>query len=116
MGIKANWFVGVDDEPAPGVTGALPPVVERVEDVGVPLDLREDDVVAQIARCIKQEAALFNQGITCPVRDRADTSCNACAFAHHEDDGHPLQPLCHVGRECEKLLTNSAYLTLLDGV
>lgn len=113
MSVRANWFVGLDDEPATGVPRSLPPAEERVEDVGVPFDLREPgSLMAEIERLIAQESALFNQGITCAVKDRSDTSCSACAYAHHEEDGHPLQPLCHTGREQERALTQHAHLAL----
>lgn len=110
MGVRANWFL--DEELSTGVP-TLPPVEERIEDVGVPFDLREPDALApSVAALLNQEAALFNQGITCPVKDRTDTSCSACAYAHHEEDGHPLQPLCHVGREQERVATMHAFRKL----
>lgn len=113
MSVRANWFVGLDDEPVTAVPASLPPAEERVEDVGVPFDLRQpDSLMVEIDRLIAQESALYNQGITCAVKDRPDTSCSACAFAHHEDGGHPLQPLCHVGREQERVLTHYAHLKL----
>lgn len=118
MGVKANWFL--DDvrpdvgDPFAGV-GALPtpmpPVVERLEDVGVPFDLRDPGSLLTAATALlNEEGRLWDQGVTCAVRDRADTSCSACAFAHHEENGHDLQRLCEIGREQERLLTTHAHL------
>lgn len=109
MTVRANWFVPEDVTDA--TPTAMPPVVERMEDVGVPFDLRDpDSLLKEMTRLLNQEAAMFNQGITCAVKDREDTSCSACAFAHHEEEGHPLQPLCHVGREQERVCTTHAHL------
>jgi hypothetical protein len=115
VGVRANWFVGddlgtaVEDRPLPS---PMPPAEERIEDVGVPFDLRDpDSLLASLTKLIEQEAALFNQGITCDVKDRADTSCSACPFAHHQEEGHPLQVLCEIGREQERVCTTHAHLT-----
>lgn len=111
MTVRANWFV--DDELATGVPDALPPAEERVEEAGVPFDLRDpDSLLPALSSLISQEAALFNQGITCEVKDRDDTSCSACPYAHHEEAGHPLEILCQIGREQERVVTLHAHLTL----
>jgi hypothetical protein len=110
MAVRANWFVE-DDLPAD--TATLPPAEERIEDVGVPLDLRDpSSLVPTLTNLLNQEAAMFNQGITCAVKDRPDTSCSACLWAHDNEDGHPLQMLCQIGREQERITTTAAHLKL----
>lgn len=110
MGVRANWFV--EDE-LPADTATLPPAEQRVEDVGVPFDLRDPaSLMPVLTNLLNQEAAMFNQGITCAVKDRADTSCAACVFAHDHEEGHPLQILCQVGREQERITTTVAHLKL----
>jgi hypothetical protein len=112
VGIRANWFV--DDlatavEPPPKTP--VEPAEGRIEDVGVPLDLSDPDAfLSKITRLVQQEAALYNQGITCDVKDRPDTACTACPVAHHEQEGHPMQPLCWIGREQERICTAHAHL------
>lgn len=112
-GVRANWFLdglGADEPVSTGFVG-LPPAEERIEDVGVPFDLRDPGVALEkITDLVNREAALFNEGITCPVKDRADTACSACLCAHHQEIGHALQPLCAVGREQERILTLHAHL------
>lgn len=71
-----------------------------------------DQLLDEVAKLIEQESALFNQGLTCEVKDRADTACSACPFSHHNEEGHPLQQLCHVGQEQERILTLHAHLKL----
>lgn len=111
MGVRANWFTEeiTGDEPAPFAT--IAPAEERVEDVGVPFDLRDPDLmIADLRGLIRAEARLFMEGVTCAVKDRVDTSCSACPFAHHEEEGHPLQALCQVGRNQERVVTLHAHL------
>lgn len=101
-GVKANWFVG---QPA------ADPSCARIEDVAVPFDLKDPDaMLAPLTDLITKEARLWEQGITCAIRDRADTSCCACPVAHHEQPDHRLQPLCEVGREIERTATARAWL------
>lgn len=112
MPVRANWFlddVRVGDSDPFGAADAPP--APRVQDVGVEFDLRDPDMVlAGFADLIQVEADLWDQGVTCAVRDRNDTNCSACVFAHHDEDGHRLQRLCQVGREMERVVTTHAHL------
>lgn len=108
MSTRANWFVEkaelLDDEPDPF---AMP-----VEEVGERIDLRDPQAALQLRldELIRRESNLFAREITCPIKDRADTSCHACPVSKAHDRQDPLGSLCRLGREQEAVLTELAVL------
>lgn len=104
MAVQANWFLGDLDgveEPDP-----LGPAQTRIEDVGTPIDLAGDHAKlnALLVTTLSEEQALFEAGITCAVKDNAQTCCSACPI-RRSDDLEPLTALCKVGVRQERLVT-----------
>jgi hypothetical protein len=66
------------------------------------------DLTADLSALMEREAELFNCGITCPIRDRPDSICSVCPLSKHHDRLDPLQPLCTVGRQIDRVLTSIA--------
>lgn len=108
-GVRANWFLdelprlgAAEDDPFADVEA------QRVEDVGVEIDLR-GDTEQRLAQVIEIEGRVRDDGITCAVRERPDTSCSACPFSRHEQPDSRLHRLCLVGREKERLISYLAH-------
>ena len=104
MSVKAKWF----DDALP-VMGDDDPFAERIEDVGRPIDLTgEPRLNERLIELVNAESELYNRGVTCPIKDRDDTACSACAIAR--DDDSPLATLCSIGAEQERVCTALAVL------
>lgn len=108
--VQARWAtpqIEVDDSDpfAPMPSVGRP---RRVEEVGTPVEVNaEGDVGSLRERLIElcsRESTLYNQGVTCSIKERDDTSCNACPL--RPDDETAL--LCKVGREQEAVCTRLA--------
>lgn len=100
MAVRANWHVDLD---VPEDTEQL-----EIETVGKPIDLRgEPRLNERLAELVAAEAALYERGVTCAVKDRSDTACSACPI-RSEDANDPLAALCRVGSEQERVLTSLA--------
>lgn len=105
MAVKARWHQGVvvredpDDDP----------LATRVEQVGLPITLHEDHAALneRMVELVQVESRLYNVGVTCSIRDRQDTSCNACPISAHEEETE-LAALCRCGREQERVATEMA--------
>lgn len=104
-GVKANWHVDLSVL----TDGAVDLWAEEVQETGLPIELEDDEARLndKLRYTVKQEAFLFNNGITCGIKDREDTSCWACPVYRGGTDD-PLGALCLVGREQERLLTRLA--------
>lgn len=107
MSVRANWF-------APSVEGDLsdpfaPAPPRPVQVAGTPIDLSAEraELQQQVVDLVNEEARLFNMGVTCAIRDRQDTSCNACPVSQHAVST-PMSALCRVGRELEVVITTLA--------
>lgn len=108
-GTKANWHVapvlsGADEEPDPF---SMP-----IEEVGQRVDLRDPQagLELRLAELLSREERLFNRGITCAIKDRADTTCHACPVSQAHQRHEPLGVLCRIGRDQEIALTELAVL------
>lgn len=104
MTVKASW-------PAPPVeidtSDPFGDVPARVEDVGVEVDLRdEDELGARLSASLDDECRLHNAGVSCPIKNRPDTSCHACPIAGRYGE------LCAVGRLQEDLCTRMVVIEL----
>lgn len=103
MSVKAQWFV------PDLVSGEVDPFADEapvdVTAVGVAIDLRDDpdELYARIGELLEAENALYNRGVRCVVKDRADTSCHACPFQGRHG------ALCEVGAEQDEVLTRMAF-------
>jgi hypothetical protein len=107
MPVKAHWH-----QPELALEHELSfdacPEPERVERVGVPVLLAGPlaELNKQLIGTLSRENALHEQGVTCAIKDRADTSCHACPL--YRDDDSALAQLCGIGREQERLCTELA--------
>jgi len=99
VAVRTNWFARFDvpagdpfDEPA---------VAEAaIEKVGTPIAVDGEfaELEERLVNLLDAETDLFNAGVTCDIRDRADTSCHACPV---RDCGE----LCEVGCDMETVVT-----------
>lgn len=106
VSVKANWFMGnlssEDDDSDP--FESIPEAV--VEDVGQLIDLRDDATLNQaLFALVGQEKVLYDRGVRCEIRDDAQTACSACPLRGLTPD---LKPLCIVGADQERVLTELA--------
>lgn len=107
MSVKAHWHqpeLALEHE----LSFDASPEPERVERVGVPVLLTGPlaGLNEQLVGTLARESALLEDGVTCAIKDRVDTSCHACPL--YRDDSSPLAQLCAVGREQERLCTEIA--------
>lgn len=107
-GVRANWHVDELD------VATDDPFADDVEHVGVPIriDGRRVSLDERLLELIRAEGRLFDAGVTCAIRDRDDTCCNACPV-HHADAR--VAPLCDVGREIERACTELTARSLGSG-
>lgn len=112
MTAKANWFVqaieGLDDEPD---LFAAP-----IEEIGERIDLRDPKQALSMRfdELLRREGNLFASGLTCPIKDRSDSTCHACPVSKASDGDAPLSVLCRLGREQETCLTELAVIACRD--
>lgn len=80
--------------------------------MGTPIDLDgpEAKLNARLVSLVRRENHLDERGITCAVKDRADTSCHACPMSQHEATDSDLGMLCRLGREQEQVVTTIAVM------
>lgn len=80
-----------------------------IEEVGEPIDLSDTTarLDVRLRELLAHEGRLFTRGVTCPVKDRDDTTCTACPLSQ-AGTSHRLSPLCRIGRETENVLTRLA--------
>lgn len=104
MGVKADWHEsatvdGPDDPFAMASSLAM-------GHSPLSLDLTADDLRGRIKRLLKRERFLFDRmGISCPIKDRCDTSCLACPLSEAGDADSSKGRLCRVGMEQEQCET-----------
>lgn len=86
-----------------------------IEQVGTPIDLSGEQATLQqeLTELMNAEADLFDLGVSCGVRDRADSCCHACPISQHQGDGD-FANLCRNGRAVEVVVTKLAVIA--DGV
>lgn len=102
--MKAQWFVpAVEDEPD------TDPFL--VEDAPTVIDVSTDEarIHTMLEETVRREARLDAIGVTCPIKDRAETSCFACPVYRGASEER-IAPLCRLGREQETLLTKLAVI------
>jgi hypothetical protein len=112
MTARANWFTA---EPV-DLGDELDPFSIPVQEIGQRIDLRDPRAALEIRlrELLYREAALFNAGVTCAIKDRPDTTCHACPVSKAHDPKQALGALCRVGREQEVALTELAVLSCQD--
>lgn len=111
MSTRANWHVEAPVLDDPGID----PFAMPIEEVGERIDLRDPKgtLELRLAELLHREGNLFNRGVTCPIKDRPDSTCHACPVsqAHTQE---PLSVLCRIGREQESVVTELAVIQCRD--
>ncbi len=113
MTVRANWFVeavaALDDEPDP--------FAAPIEEVGKRIDLRDPRAALELRlhELVAREGNLYATGLTCPIKDRADSTCHACPVSKAHDASVPLSVLCKIGREQETVQTELAVISCRAG-
>lgn len=110
---RARWGldaleVQTDDDPFGPAIPAGPSaaaVSVDVEAVGLPIELA-DDLAPRLVALLKEEGELLQQGVTCAIKDRDETSCHACPLRGHQ--AFPASRLCVLGVEQERVFTHLA--------
>lgn len=99
MSTRANWHT-------PDLATAEDPFAAPVEQVGTPIRLTggEAELNLAIIELVRREAELYEAGIECEIKPRADTSCHACPL-------NDLGELCEIGRAQERACTRLAVET-----
>jgi hypothetical protein len=96
VGNQANWHVDVvldDEAPAPSAT---------VESVGVEIDLlaTPQGLNRALERSLRDEGALWEQGVSCNLKGSSDMTCAVCPLRGTDE----RRDLCAVGVRQESLL------------
>lgn len=101
FGARVDWGIQdvtpEADDPFAGYGGA--------EQQGLPIDLSADEPVLQekLIELVNSEGALAERGVTCALKNRPDSTCNACPISQHEGSGE-MATLCKVGRKQEQVV------------
>jgi hypothetical protein len=69
------------------------------------IETPREDLQKRLNYLYRREGRLFNAGITCPVKDSSESSCNACPFAQAEDPEGERCHLCRIGIDQERIQT-----------
>jgi hypothetical protein len=106
---RADWHT-LDLEALVREEGEFDPFSAPVEELGerIELDNPKDRLQLRLSQLLEREGALWNRGVTCPIKDMPDTSCSACPVSRHTDFDDRLGMLCRVGRDEEKVCTELA--------
>ncbi len=103
MSVKARWHQVEVEVDRSDPFADTPP---RVEEVGKVIHVTDPPTLnLQLIDLVRREGDLFNAGVTCQIRDTDGTCCSACPVVQSEGD---LAPLCHVGKQQERVLTQLA--------
>lgn len=94
MGVQAQWHGDMTVAQQQG------DVFAEVRPPRAPVDAQQ-----RLGELIDAEGRLFLRGVSCPIRERADTCCSACPVY---GDDPAIAELCRVGREQERICTTQA--------
>lgn len=76
-----------------------------------------DELERLMGLLTRTERRLFDQGVTCPFKDRPEFSCLACPFSKAEDrENSPKRHLCRVGCDQERVATLLIAQHAQDGI
>ena len=105
MPITASWHTTLNVPTADPFS-----VPERIEDVGVPINLAADGRSAELRRervdALEREAKLDAAGHRCEIKDNPETTCYACPLYRDTDE------LCQSGRTQERVCTELRVISL----
>jgi len=101
MAVKADWHEGAAAPSGPSDPFALASST-LMSHAPLTIDLSVDQLRERIVRLFKREKLLFDTGLTCPIKDRCDTSCLACPLNEAGDPDSDKGRLCRVGVDQEQ--------------
>ena len=104
--VQCNWFNDItveDDDVDPFA----------VHERGLPIEIGDEEarVSKALRDTLRKEGSFAEQGITCEIKDRPDTTCWACPV-YKSDSNHPLSVLCKLGRVQDRLVTRLAQVQI----
>jgi hypothetical protein len=72
---------------------------------GKPIDVSGDEgtLSARLAELAAREARLWEQGVRCALKERADSCCHACPVTQLNNPESAISLLCKIGREQERV-------------
>ena len=113
MSTRANWFLQQIED---GEIDPDDPFQMPVEEVGQRIDLRDPrgKLELRLQELMTRESRLYERGVTCPIKDRPDSTCHACPVSQAHDPSVSLSVLCRLGREQEVVGTELAVLACPD--
>jgi hypothetical protein len=106
MGIAADWHL--QDLPTAERTREYDPFSDPAYSAPLPpidISTGQAQLDEHLTSLLDQEARLFDEGITCPIKDTPDATCLACPVSSARDYADPKGQLCRVGQEEERVLT-----------
>lgn len=102
---KANWHndIVVDDDDSDPF---------EVHERGLPVEIGDEEarVSQAVVRSLEKEGRLADHGVTCAIKDQAETTCWACPVYKPPSSTHPISVLCRLGREQDRLVTRLVQL------
>lgn len=120
MGVRADWGTASLLESGPEVdpfqatdfnvmlSDATTPISNKPTwgQATVTVETPMDQLRARMGGLLKREAALFDRGVTCPLKDNPEMSCIACPFSKAEAPEQEAEcQLCRIGVGQERLST-----------
>lgn len=113
MGVRADWHEDAVVAPAGSGPFGLPSSTGMTFGP-LSLDLTVPDIREKLVKLARRERFLFDQrNLSCPIKDKCDSTCHACPLNQADNREHRKSPLCRVGIEQEQALTMLA--VKLDG-
>lgn len=108
MAVRADWH---EDVPA-AAGGAVDPFRLGLSPAMTPgaspfsMDMSLDALRERLVKLFKREKFLFEKmNLSCPLKERCDTSCLACPFNEADDPDSLKGQLCKVGMDQERAET-----------
>jgi hypothetical protein len=109
MTTRARWRTPGTEIPGGDLLDGVPPPSTPAS-VGVPIGLRgksDEEEMAEITGLMNREDELASAGVTCRIKDSYDSCCLACPLSQHTNPQDTLSALCRLGREQDRVLTES---------
>lgn len=112
MAVRVNWHEDAVVESSPG-SSPFDLASSVSVSGGLSLDMSAEQLRETITRLVKREAKLSDSyGLSCPIKDRCDTSCIACPLNEANNPDSRKGLLCKVGVEQEQADTLFAVKTV----
>lgn len=104
MAVKTNWH---EEDATVGPAGLDPFEMSSsgaMAAVPLSLDLDFNELRKRLRLLLRREAGLFNEGVTCPIKDNPEGTCLGCPLNEANADS-AKGILCKIGCEQERVQT-----------